>query len=974
MSATLHFEEEYKKLNKAQKEAVDAIDGPVMVVAGPGTGKTQILALRIANILNKTDIKADGILCLTFTNSAVLAMKERLSRYIGEDSEKINVFTFHSFGMKVIGEHFKVLDLSSAPTLLEDSEVTIFFDEIFNSNEWEYLYPRGDSTRYFSDLRSLISLLKRERIKEENFAHAIEREISFLENDENSISSRGESKGSLKKDVLKQIEGLERSREIVKFIKLYESAKKEKNIFDYDDILESLVKIVENSQNAVSEIRERYLYILIDEHQDSSRVQNEFLMKVWGDVEKPDIFVVGDDRQLIYGFSGASIDHFQGFQKTFKNSKLIPLIDNYRSTQVILDVAHALLKSVMSNERLVSQSKEHHPINLIEANTEYEEIMAAGFDIKSRLQEVADPRFASGEKIKKGINPNECAILVPKNKQARNALEILHNLELPISSLEALNLFEQEEMDAFLRVLKIVNNGDVPSLVLSFFDKFSGVDPLDAHQFFVSQNMREFSFGTLLDKHPSLFKSSHTIDQWVEKLLRWRNDFKENNQNDVQSLIEKICKEFFDGQEEKGKLISSSEILNTVLMLLGKQKNKNPNITFNEFVLYLEKLKQYGENVPLVINPKDGIKVLTMHSSKGLEFDYVWIAHMDEKSLNYGRGLGFTLPEEIKERIEERDIDAFKRKLYVAITRAKRFCTISYSTESYRGTEQEVARVIADLPSEVFEKRKAKIIKEQELKSHNLSKLQDFVEKKYRDRYVSVSLLNNLFECPWKWYFRNLLQLPEPKSTSLDFGNAVHSAIDQILKMDHKPSVKELDDLVKDKEVMKIIAKWVKERLPEISLKRRNELSVSVVDDRFPHLNIYGKIDLLENLDQDNVRVTDFKTGSVRKKSEIEKIDEEGRMSNNLRQLVMYSYLIKQSPKWRADVRESRLEFLEARNKKEIFYDHVVSGDEIDLLVKDILDYDKLITSGEWVNRPCNYNSYGKNTTCEYCKMAEIYK
>ena len=960
MFGTEYFKEEYEKLNKAQKEAVDTIDGPVMVMAGPGTGKTQILALRIANILNETDIKADGILCLTFTNSAVSAMKERLLRYIGVGSEKVNIFTFHSFGMKIIEEHFKVLRLSSAPALLEDTDVTIFFDEIFNNNEWEYLRPRGDSTRYFSDLRSLISLLKRERIAEENFAQAVEKEISFLENDEASISTRGESKGELKKDILKQIEGLERSREIVKFIKLYEEAKKEKNVFDYDDILESLVKIVENSSDIVSEIREKYLYVLIDEHQDSSRVQNEFLAKVWSDVERPDIFVVGDDRQLIYGFSGASIDHFRGFAKTFKDAKLIPLLDNYRSTQIILDVSHALLQSVMSQHKLVSQSKEHHPIHLVEANTESDEIVAAGLDIK--------------EKIKKGIKSNDCAILVPKNRQVRNALEILHNLELPIASLEALNLFEQEEMNAFLRVLKIIDNGDMPSFVLSFFDKFSGVEPLEAHKFFVLQNMREFSIYALFTRPPSLFKSSNP-ERWIEKLLNWRNYLKENyKHDDIQPLIEKICKEFFEGKEKEGDLISEAEILNTVLALLDKQKKKNPQITFSEFVSYLEKLKLYGENVPLVVSPKEGVKVLTMHSSKGLEFDYVWIAHMDERSLNSGKSMGFTIPEKIKERIEERDVDAFKRKLYVAITRAKRFCTLSYATESPRGSEQEVARVIADLPGEILEKQKAKIVAKKELKNSNLSELQKLVEQKYIDRYVSVSLLNNFFECHWKWYFRNVLQLPEPKSASLEFGNMVHSAIDKILKMDHQPRVEELEGLIQDKEVKKIISRWVKDRLPEISLNRENEQSVSVKDNRFSHLNIYGKIDLIERLDKDNVRVTDFKTGSVRKKSEIEKIDEEGRMSTYLRQLVMYAYLIKQNPKWKVDVRESRLEFLEAKNKKDVFYDHVVDNDEINLLIQDIVDYDTLIKGGEWASRPCNYNSYGKNTSCEYCKMAEIYK
>ena len=183
------------------------------------------------------------------------------------------------------------------------------------------------------------------------------------------------------------------------------------------------------------------------------------------------------------------------------------------------------------------------------------------------------------------------------------------------------------------------------------------------------------------------------------------------------------------------------------------------------------------------------------------------------------------------------------------------------------------------------------------------------------------------------------------------------------------------------KEVFGIVAKWVKERLVQIEPNCENEKSVSVKDDKFPHLNIYGKIDLIEELPiptegngfEKSVRVTDFKTGGAKKKSEIEKIDEEGRMSNYLRQLAMYSYLLEQSPKWKVYVRESRLEFLEAKNPLEAFYDRLITRKEIDLLVQDIADYDNLVKNGEWINRPCNYNSYGKNTECEYCKK-EYYR
>ena len=182
------FEKEYKKLNKAQKEAVDVIDGPVMVVAGPGTGKTQILALRVANILTKTDNKADSVLCLTFTNSGVKAMRERLRDYIGAEASKVHVSTFHSFGMNIIEKYFRVLDFLEMPKLMDEMDSVGICDAILHDNEWEYIRPRADISRYFNDLNSLISLLKRERINPEAFEDLIKKEIHNLESDTENIS------------------------------------------------------------------------------------------------------------------------------------------------------------------------------------------------------------------------------------------------------------------------------------------------------------------------------------------------------------------------------------------------------------------------------------------------------------------------------------------------------------------------------------------------------------------------------------------------------------------------------------------------------------------------------------------------------------------------------------------------------------------------------------------------------------------
>lgn len=1002
------YEEEYSRLNKAQKEAVDSIDGPVMVVAGPGTGKTQILALRIGNILTKTDTAPDGVLCLTFTNSGVSAMRERLHKYIGPTASKVNISTFHGFGMSILEDHYGVLGFDLPPRLMDDKDVIFLCDQILHDNEWGYIKPRSNSSLYFRDLRSSISLLKRERMSPDKFLQEIDRDINFLKEDESSISSKGESKGQLKKEIIRKIESLERTKEVVRFYELYEEYKLKGVggvvLLDYDDVVENLVKIVEESDDVRDDIREKYLYVLIDEHQDSSGIQNEFLQKVWGDTERPNIFVVGDDRQLIYGFGGASLEYFENFKHSFGKAKLITLTENYRSTQTILDSAHLLLESSITKEKLVSNHKGKGvtPLRLVEAEYGRDEIIACALDIK--------------EKFKNPEDLNECAILLPKNAQVRSAVEILKDMGLPVASGENLRFFDRDEAIGLLRVLKIINNPyDSVALAQSLFDKLSGVGPLTAHKFVFENNVRELSLNSFeVKKSGTLFNDEGGVEDWAEKLKSWLASSQELT---LYPLIQFVGDELLlKTAKDHETLVYRVEIIRTLLHLALSAIEKNPKIKLGEFLEFMDRLDSYGENIPLsVFGKNEGVKVLTLHSSKGLEFEYVWIAHMDERSLSSRKRQGFTLPEKISQKVSEKDEEVLKRQLYVAITRAKRYCTISYALNSYTGGAQEIASVVADLvnvlPTENLERQSSeeteKLILEhnpqeyigrrkQESVPFRAKELINLVSKEYQDRKVSVSLLNNFFECPWKWYFRNLLQLPEAKSKSLEFGNAVHASIDNILKSKEAPDKKEIEAIVareafkmdygddtafehNKKEIFKLVSKWVEKRFTEISLARENEKSVALKDDRFPHLNIYGKIDMVEYLNSPSieireVRVTDFKTGTVRKKTEIEKKDDGGRMSSYLRQLAMYSYLLEQNSKTKINVVESRLEFLEAGSTKESFFDRVVTPEEIMLLVEDIKDYDNYLKEGTWVDLPCNFNSYGKNTECEYCKMGRIYK
>ena len=983
-----NFLREYKKLNTAQKDAVDSIDGPVMVVAGPGTGKTQVLALRIANILDKTDTPDNGVLCLTFTNAGVHAMRERLSKLMGSRGSRVVVSTFHAFAKNLIDKYYPLVGFDEMPVILDDTESIGLVDEILEDGVWEHLRPRSDSARYFSDLKSLISLLKRENISPENFLIQVEAEIENLQNDPENISSRGARKGELKKEIENKIESLLRTKEVVKFYEEYEKLKFKRALMDYDDVLTYAVQLAKESEEVKAYLRENYLYILVDEHQDSSGVQNAFLEAVWADTEKPNIFVVGDDRQLIYGFGGASIEQFTNFRSLFGRAKEITLVENYRSTQTILDTAEALLTSTLATGKLHANSDATEEKVLIkECDYPRDEIIVAAMEIKKQIEN--------------GIAPNECAILLPKNYQVKEAATILIDMGIPVSSSASVSFFAQPETLTIRRILSaLADPFDSESIGELLLDSIIGIPVLSAHQF-LRANMRKVNFETL-SKHANSFLPTDPIARFGIQMEDW---LKASHELGIYGLVQKIGEDlFFANPNDHEVLIRRVEIIRTYLHLLSALVGKNPHLTLPEFVAHLDRLEHYGHEIPLaVFSGKSGVQVLTLHGSKGLEFTSVHIAHLDEGSLMKGRRNGFALPERVESLIHAKDELVARRELYVAITRAKEHCTLSYSRHSYTGGELEPARILADLPESLTEKQNI-LESEGELIENNpkifiqrapqktkttMKELADIVVQEYSKANVSVTLLNNFFECPWKWYFRNLLQLPEAKTESLLLGSAVHTGIEYILKNRENQDFKNLDAIIQHslekenisdekmihrmaRETKKILESFISNYLPNISPDAQSERSISYHDNAWPNLKFYGKIDMTESEESGFVQVTDFKTGSGKTKSVIEKRDEEGRLSSFIRQLAMYTYLIQGAEK-NTEVLLTKLLFLEENPKsKDAIYATKITGEEMELLKKDFADYDELLRSGNWVNRPCFAKMYGKNDECEHCKKARM--
>lgn len=983
------FAASYKGLNPEQKRAVDTTEGPVMVVAGPGTGKTQVLALRIAHIMDSTDTPPSGILCLTFTRAGVTAMRERLVKYIGSRATEVRVTTFHSYAASLVEKHFALLDFDEAPILLDDQSAVVLIDELLERQTWQYLRPRGNSVKYFSDLKSLISLLKRERLTAETFLAEVERDILALQENPESISSRGPSKGQLKKEVVKAIESLERTKEVVTFYEHYEFLKRERGLMDYDDVLEYAVTLVEISEDVCADIRENALYVHVDEHQDSSGVQNSFLEAVWKETEQPNIFVVGDDRQLIYGFGGASLSYFEQFKTTFGKATLITLVQNYRSTATILALADAMQKSSLTTELLESNRKETHPVELAEYSYSRDEIIAAGLYFKQVVE--------SGESLE------ECALLVPKNKHVRNAVSVLRGMGIAVRASTTVSLFSLSETTMLRRTLSIVSNPfSSQAIAETLFDPSARIPPLVAHRFVHEHGARNLSLETLLLENGAaeLFDEQDPIRAWGKQLASWVSI---SSTTPLELLVQIVGNQLLiDTADSHETLVRRVEVVRTMIHLVTSYIDKNTTPTLSGFIEYLDRLERYGHSIGVaVLDGTKGVSVLTLHGSKGLEYDRVWIAHMNENILMSSKRSGFALPESIEARIEARDEAVARREVYVAITRAKQYCTISYAKKDTNGAELMLATVVATIPEEFFLRKNATETEVEllsrgaevyvqhtpALDSSAVQELTSFVRDTYTQTKVSVTLLNNFFECPWVWYFRNILKLPETKTESLWFGSAVHGAIESLLKKTipcEKESIGERIREVLHKEGVSdehmiirmitagvpVVEQWAGMYLKDIATDHSAERSLSYHDASFPHLQFYGKVDLTERFPDGTIIVTDFKTGSTKTTGVIEKRDDEGRLSSYIRQLAMYSYLLQGAEKGKI-VSASRLLFLEAApDDKNKLYSIHIDTEAIDLLRRDIKDYDESVASGEWVNRPCVAKPFDGGE-CEYCARAK---
>lgn len=442
------FDEEYNRLNSEQRKAVDQIEGPVMVIAGPGTGKTQILAARIGKILLETDAFPSNILCLTYTDSGAIAMRRRLLEFIGADAYKVNLYTFHAFCNEVIQENLSLFEKTSLDPISELERIALLkelIDELPKNNPLKRY--RGDVYYEIKNLQSLFSTMKKEGWKPEFINQKIDDYLNDLPNRDEYIYKNNRAgqwkKGDLKQGAIEeQNERMEKLKAAVNQFENFQQKMRSRNRYDFDDMINWVIKVFEENKQVLSNYQERFQYILVDEYQDTSGTQNNLVSLLISYWDKPSVFVVGDDDQSIYRFQGANVENMQSFADTYKDDLFrVVLVNNYRSTQPILNASKSLINR--NQERLINRMQGLSK-DLVSSNSKVSSLthLPELHSYETQRHEMTGITLKIEELIANGTSPSCIAIIYKENKYGEELAKYFRLRNIPFYSKRNMNLLE----------------------------------------------------------------------------------------------------------------------------------------------------------------------------------------------------------------------------------------------------------------------------------------------------------------------------------------------------------------------------------------------------------------------------------------------------------------------------------------------------------------------------------------------------
>ncbi len=756
------FDTQYKRLNKGQKEAVDAIEGPVMVIAGPGTGKTTILTLRIARILQKTDTPPSGLLALTFTDSGVKAMKTKLRGLIGSRADEVGIFTYHSFASSIITQYREHFPHCAQAEQLSDIEAELYIRDILRTKEYAPLRPLGEPDLYIGVILKTISEAKREAWTPLMIKDFATEEIKRIKEDPASLSTRGTTKGQLKAEVLKRIERCEKTILFSSVYETYEQKKKEEKKLDFDDLIFELMLGMKHDSLLKSLVQEKYLYVLVDEHQDTNNSQNEIIQSIVDFFDTPNLFVVGDEKQAIYRFQGASVAKFVRFEHMWGGMKVISLTDNYRSHQSILDASFSMIEHNYTDT-------EHAPARIR---------LVSGTSSASRPLEVisAGNMWALEERLMRELqsivehHPHKTvAIIVRTNKNVERVLALCEEKGIPVSAERGINIFKH------------------PVGIL-FFDLalyFSDISQVESLSRTIALGLWDISF----DTRTALIQKirSGAVSECVKEIPVLDVLWKELLQSTPLGFIVRLGA--LSGLVSKTTNDPvSSEVWRSIVSLTSDIASRKNIQDVGTLLVELCAYKKSADTRTIKVatgKVSAQIEVMTAHSAKGLEYDYVFIPYATEESwMSRAHGPSFVLPQEKNEGDEVRDA---RRLFYVAITRAREHVCILIPQARETGQELTPLRFVSELHSDHVSTVEIPSVQNvptarnlETLSSDRKTALQEYAKRILLEKGLSVTALNHFMKCPQTFFYKSILKVPEAPHPSSEKGNAMHKAFSAV--------------------------------------------------------------------------------------------------------------------------------------------------------------------------------------------------
>lgn len=861
------------KLNSEQKEAIEYGDGPLLIIAGAGTGKTTVITERVKYLIMSGHAKPEEILALTFTEKGAREMEERIDVAMPYGYTQMWVMTFHSFCDQILRDNAIHIGLSPSYKLMTEAEAIDLVRKNLFELDLDYFRPLGNPNKFIDGLLQHFSRLQDECVTPIEYLDWVGSQKK-VRGSHAAKSLRDDSSGLKSLPDESKLE-LQKWNELASAYKKYNELKIKENVMDFGDLITNTIKLFKERPNILKIYQEKFKYVLIDEFQDTNYAQNQLAILLAG--KRQNINVVGDDDQSIYRFRGAAVSNIIQFRTTFPKTKVIVLNKNYRSTQEILDRSYDLIQrnnpdrlEVVENisKKLVAESRvKSSEIKFIHTETaaeEANEVVKEILSLHSRMTEWKD-----------------IAILVRANNHADPFIRELERQGIPNQFLGPSNLFEKDEVMDLISYLKVLYNPeDNEAFYRLLSSDIFGFSPLELIKISSSAKKRSLSIFEICAESESepIIKLLSIIEKHL-KLIK------------TQTAGEIL----YDYIQEIGlltKIIENSEDVKAKNIAKFFEKIKayedgNPKAGVIEVVDYIDLLTEVGES-PSVTDGEwqenNAVTIMTVHSAKGLEFPIVFLVNLvGERFPGRERHEQIPIPTDlIREVLPQGDFhqEEERRLFYVGMTRAKEklyFSAADFYGEAKR--KKKVSPFVLEALGENIEYGISNIGKENIL-SYQKSDIPHttFHIPKLKIDYLSVSQIETFQTCPLHYKLKYIYKLPTKASASSSFGVSIHETLkeyfktkEDILKIykekfieDGYMNKKHKEEFFKKGEnyLLGFLKNGYEPKIKTILLEEKFVLLLGSETSSGRSLRIGGTIDRVDELPDGRLEIIDYKTGA----------------------------------------------------------------------------------------------------------------